>query len=557
MTNPAPATGDDLSTLLDRLLLDWENEVVEFKEVSGDYNTTKVGEYFSALSNEGNLRGVPAGWLVFGVNNTTRAVVGTGYRPEHDRLHSLKMQIAADTEPSSTFREIHELTHPSGRVLLMEVPAAPRGIPIAWNGHYYARAGESLTSLALDKLDEIRAQTVEDWSAVIVPDATVADLDPAALRRAREAFIKKHAHRISDTDVPEWPIETLLDRARLTINGQMTRAALLLLGKPESAWRLSPNPAQMTWNLVGQESAYEHFGPPFLLNTTELFQRIRNIRIRLLPDDQLLPEEVSKYDQQSVLEALHNCIAHQDYSRNSRIVVTEYPDRLLFQNAGSFFEGHPDDYVQSTRVPLGYRNPFLVQAMVELNMIDTMGYGIRRMNDSQARRYLPLPDYDLLQQDTVKLVIHGGVVDTAYTRLLLMNTNLPFADILALDRVQKKLTIPDDAVRHLRQAKLIEGRRPHLHVAANVAAVTASKAEYIRTRAQDDEHYAKMITDYLRKFSSATRKDIDSLIKDKLSEALDDSQKRNKVSNLLTKMKRNGQIHNAGSKSHPRWELRG
>src|SRR5262249_54985264 len=154
---------------------------------------------------------------------------------------------------------------------------------------------------------------------------------------------------------------------------------------------------------------------------------------------------VSKYDQQVVLEALHNCIAHQDYSRHSRIVVTEYPDRLLFQNAGSFFEGHPDDYVQSTRVPLGYRNPFLVQAMVELNMIDTMGYGIRRMNNSQAKRYLPLPDYDLLQSDTVKLVIHGGVVDAAYTRLLLMNTDLPFTDILALDRVQKNLTIPDDA----------------------------------------------------------------------------------------------------------------
>lgn len=551
-----PSDGDDLSTLLDRLIAGWENEVVEFKEAGDGYSTRKIGGYFSALSNEANLRGATASWLVFGVSNRTRAVVGTQYRPEQERLQSLKMQIAGGTEPSSTFREIHELTCRSGRVLLMEVPAAPRGIPIAWNGHYYARAGESLTSLALDKLDEIRGQTIEDWSAVVVPDATLADLDLAALRRAREAFVKKHTIRSSDSGVDEWPMETLLDRARLTINGQLTRGTLLLLGTPESAWRLSPNPVQMTWNLIGQESAYEHFGPPFLLNTTVLFQRIRNIRIRLLPEDQLLPEEVSKYDQQAVLEALHNCIAHQDYSRNSRIVVTEYPDRLLFQNAGSFFEGHPDDYIQSTRVPLGYRNPFLVQAMAELNMIDTMGYGIRRMNNSQAKRYLPLPDYDLSQHDTVKLVLHGGVVDTAYTRLLLMNTDLPFTDILALDRIQKKLPVPDDAIRRLRKANLIEGRRPHLHVAANVAAITASKAEYIRTRAQDDEHYAKMITDYLTKFTSATRKDIDSLIKDKLSEALDDRQKSTKISNLLTKMKRSGQLENTGTRSHPKWELR-
>lgn len=211
MTNQPP--DDYLTSLLGRLLVGWENEVVEFKEAGDGFSTSKIGEYFSALSNEANLRGEAAGWLVFGVSNRTREVVGTVYRPERDRLQSLKMQIANGTEPSSTFREIHELDHPSGRVLLMEIPAAPRGIPIAWNGHYYARAGESLTSLALDKLDEIRGQTLEDWSAVVVPDATLADLDPAALSRAREAIEKKFTNRSRGVDVTDWPIETLLDRA--------------------------------------------------------------------------------------------------------------------------------------------------------------------------------------------------------------------------------------------------------------------------------------------------------------------------------------------------------
>jgi ATP-dependent DNA helicase RecG len=552
-----PLDTNTLGDLLDKLIAGWENEVAEFKEAGDAFSTDKIGQYFSALANEANLRGARSAWLVFGVNNNSRTVTGTDYRLEHDRLHGLKMQIAADSEPSTTFREIHELSHAGGRVLLMEIPAAPRGIPIAWKGHYYARAGESLTPLALDKQDEIRRQSGDhDWSAVTVPGATVAhDLDPLALDRARQAIARKYANRIPPEELAAWSNETLLDRAKLTISGQVTRAALLLLGTSESAWRLSPNPAQMTWNLIGQERAYEHFGPPFLLNTTQLFQRIRNIQLRLLPDDQLLPEEVSKYDQLSVLEALHNCIAHQDYSRSARIVVTEYPDRLLFQNSGSFFEGHPDDYVQGTRVPLGYRNPFLVQAMVELNMIDTMGYGIRRMNDRQAKRYLPLPDYDLADGTTVTLTIHGGVVDPAYTRLLLLATDLPFTDILALDRIQKHLPIPEDAVVRLRREKLIEGRKPHLHVAANVAAVTASKAEYIRTRAQDDAHYVKLIKDYLTSFKVASRKDIDGLIKDKLSDALSEKQKSIKISSLLRKMRDSGEIHNTGSRSHPVWEL--
>lgn len=78
-----------------------------------------------------------------------------------------------------------------------------------------------------------------------------------------------------------------------------------------------------------------------------------------------------------------------------------------------------------------------------------------------------------------------------------MRTDLPFEDVLALDRVQKELPIPDDVVKHLRRSTLIEGRKPHLHVAAEVAATTAGKAEYICTRAQDDAHYTKLVLDFL------------------------------------------------------------
>jgi ATP-dependent DNA helicase RecG len=145
-----------LSALLDALIATWENEVIEFKQANHDYDTDKIGEYFSALSNEANLRGVDRAWLVFGIHNKTRRVVGTDYRMEHERLQSLKTQIAQAAEPSVTLRDIHILDHPQGRVILFEIPPAPRGIPIAWKGHYYARAGESRTSLGLDKLDEIR-----------------------------------------------------------------------------------------------------------------------------------------------------------------------------------------------------------------------------------------------------------------------------------------------------------------------------------------------------------------------------------------------------------------
>lgn len=546
----------DLSALLEQLITTWENEVLEFKQAANTYSTSEIGKYFSALANEANLRGAERAWLVFGVNNKSRAVVGTDYRMEPDHLQSLKMQIAQRTEPSITFRNIHKLQHPSGRVVMFEIPAAPSGIPIAWNGHYYARAGESLTSLGLDKLDEIRQQTTAaDWSAQIVVNATLAHLDDAALLQARESFGKKYANRFPAEQVMAWPLKTFLDRARLTRDGKLTRAVLLLLGKPESAHLLLPHPAQMTWKLEGPERAYEHFGPPFLLNTSALYRRIRNIQIRILPDDALLAVEMAKYDRKVVLEALHNCIAHQDYTRNGRIVVTEWPDRLMFENEGSFFEGQPDDYVAGNKTPRRYRNPFLAQAMTELNMIDTMGYGIHEMHVSQARRYFPMPDYDLSEPGVVRMIVYGSIVDPAYTRMLMQKTNLSLMDILALDRVQKHLPIDGTTARRLRRAGLIEGRRPNLHVSALVAKATASKADYIRTRTQDDAFYAKLITDYLEKFGKASRQEIDRLLWDKLSDALDNDQRKNKISNLITKLRRSGRIRNDGSRKAPEWRL--
>ena len=545
-----------LLALLDRLIEAWESETVEFKEVRGDYSTDKIGQYFSALANEANLREKEAAWLVFGVRNETRMVVGTNYRTDQERLQSLKSQIAQGAEPSASFREIHEVAHADGRVLLMEIPPAPRGMPIAWNGHYYAREGESLTALSVDKQDRIRQQTIRaDWTAVTVPEATLSHLDSAALERARQGFAERYSSRVPAADVAAWDTATFLAKARLTRDGEITRAALLLLGAAESTHLLSPHPAQLTWKLVGEQQANEHFRPPFLLTVTALAHRIRNVQLRLLPPDELIYREISKYDERSILEALYNCVAHQDYSQNSRIIVTEYSDRIVLESVGEFYDGAPDDYALDERVPRRYRNPFLVEAMAELNLIDQMGYGIHRMVQDQVRRFLPLPDYDLSDPAEVRLSIPGAVIDVAYSQLLMVRTDLPLDDVLALDRVQKNLDIDEGSARRLRRAGLIEGRKPHRRITPRVAAATGSMADYIRTRPQADAHYAALFIDFLRRQGHANRGDVEVLLRPMLSEALTEEQKTDKISNLLSKLRRRGVITNTGTRSKPRWVL--
>lgn len=546
---------DELTELLDQLITGWENEVVEFKTATRQYSADKTGEYVSALSNEATLRGLTSGWLVFGVSND-RQVAGTSHLDNRERWQALKQHVHQSIEPRLTIREIHEVTYRGKRVVLLEIPAAPRGIPVSWKGNYYARAGESLVPMSLEKLDEIRRASVNtDWTAVVVKHATLAHLDPAATARARQGFAERYAARIPEAEIMAWDDETFLAKARLTVDGKLTRAALLLLGADTSTHLLSPHPVELTWKLVGEQEAYEHFRLPFLLTASALTDRIRNVQMRLMPPNELIYREISKYDERSLLEALYNCIAHQDYTRNSRIIVTERPDTIEFISVGDFFDGTPDEYVLEERTPREYRNTALIEAMTELNLIDHLGYGIRRMTRDQVRRFLPLPDYDLGTEGEVKLTIPGAVIDKAFSQLLMVRTDLLLEDVLALDRVQKGLEANEKAIRRLRSQGLIEGRKPHRRITSQVAVATDRMPEYIRTRPQADSYYETLITDFMKAQGHVARQDINDLLVPVLSKALTDEQKATKISNLLTRLRRRGMIVNHGSRSNSKWVL--
>ena len=180
-------TPADLKTKLDKLLkLPAETEWVEFKEAKTNFDSDDLGKYFVTLCNEANLKGEPAGWLVFGVQDKPRKVVGSSYRPTRPSLDSLKQEVAQHTTGRITFKEIYELVLPEGRVVIFEIPPAPQGIPVAWKGHFYGRDAHARGALNLQEIEQIRAQAGHlDWSAQICLSAAITDLDPAALALAR------------------------------------------------------------------------------------------------------------------------------------------------------------------------------------------------------------------------------------------------------------------------------------------------------------------------------------------------------------------------------------
>lgn len=192
---------------------------------------------------------------------------------------------------------------------------------------------------------------------------------------------------------------------------------------------------------------------------------------------------------------------------------------------------------------------------VEGNSMVLFGSGIKRTFQIQRDRNFPMPTYDLTEPERVKVRLIGQILDPNYTRMLMSQANLDLLDVIALDKVQKKQNIGDSELKSLRDKKLVEGRRPNLFVSSAVAAATQAKAEYIRNRAFDKDHYEKMVVTYLEKFGEATRQDLDKLLLPKLSEALDDEQKQNFVMNLLQEMRRLGKIEVVGRGKGARWSL--
>ncbi len=525
--------------LNDLLSQDFETETLEFKEAKNNYDFRKLGKYFSALSNEANLNGKQDAWLVFGVRDKDKSIVGTNYRLDKAKLHSLKGEIANKTH-RLTFKEIHEVNTSDGRVILFQIPPALQGIPVAFDGHYFGRDGEELHALNLEKLERIRRQGLEhDWSVGICEDAEISDLSEEAIIKAKELYTVKNPDLAED--IQQWDDITFLNKAKLCIKGKITRTAIILLGKPESEHFINPAVATITWILKDRdniEKDYTHFSCPFLLNIEKVYNKIRNLKYRYLPDNSLFPEEVDCYAPYIIREALNNCIAHQDYSLSGKINVVESEESILiFSNVGSFIPKSVENVIATDAPESKYRNRFLSNAMVGLNMIDTIGSGIKRMFKIQSKKFFPLPDYTL-DNETVKVAITGKVLDINYAKKLAQMPSLSLEEIMMLDKVQKYKPLNSNEIKCLRSKKLIEGRKPNFYISSKVAKKTGQKVDYIKMRGIDDDYCKKLIIDFLKEFSEGTRADFENVLLNKLPDVLDEQQKQTKIKNLLQSLRK-------------------
>ena len=387
---------EDLLLKLNEMRQHPETEVVEFKEARSNYSFKEIGQYFSAMSNEANLRGKREAWLIFGVANNGD-IVGSAYRMNENSLQGLKKEVHDHTNRGLTFLEIYAFYVGKDRVVMFQIPPALPGMPTTWEDMAYSRVNESLYPLPQNKYDMIIRQTGFDWSKEIVDAASMSDLDPAAVKMARELFIRHEIGRKKTEEARQQTKELLegnsdvelLNKAGVLLGGKITRTALILLGNEYAKNYFDGFVPRITWTLYnadGSVKTYEHFDTPFLLAVDEVFKQIRNVKYRYIAGQQtLFPQEVDQYDADLVKELLHNCIAHQDYTLRGKINVEEFEDSLVFMNEGSFIPETIETALEPGYKPPYYRNMFLANAMVNLYMIDSNAIGIPTVFEIQRK----------------------------------------------------------------------------------------------------------------------------------------------------------------------------
>ena len=524
----------------------------EFKNLKNSFCGNEKDDVISYVSAIANMEG---GHLVIGVHDKTLDIVGTDTY-NYDRQKAILRLTERCVNLSTEGLDIDEfVTDDTNRkVWVIHIPKHLPKRPVFAHNKAWQRIEDSLVEMTAERMSAILDEPIfseTDWSAQIVADAMIEDLDEVAIAKARMMFKKVHS-RIPEAEVNAWTVETFLSKCGIMKNGGITRAAIILLGKYESAFKLRPAVAQVTWTRRDEKQEvvdYEHFTVPFILTVDEILSKIENLTMREMPGGTLFPDTMKQYDDYTIREALHNCIAHQDYTMQQRINFVENPTYLYYSNAGSFIPGTLENALTNEEPQAYFRNECLCRAMVDFNMIDTVSRGIKKMFNEQWRRHFPMPDYEIdAKNRKVSVRIYGNEINEQYTNLLKTNKSLTLWDCISLDAIQKGRTIHEDIAQDLLNRGLIEGEAPNYTISLGIAKATRQLQGYTKQKGLDKEKIKQMILQYLKNAGTdgAKRDSIYEYVKDVMPQVKTHEQQLRLLGDILSALSTDKLIYPKG-----------
>ena len=521
-----------------------EDEHLEFKEAKTKFDFEKLVKYCVALANEGGGR------MILGVTDKLpRTVVGSRAFPD------LAWTKAGLIERLRLRVDVEEIQHPDGRVLVFQIPTRSIGVPIQYKGAYWMRGGEALVPMTPDQLQRIFAEASLDFSSEICTSARLDDLDPTAVDVLRQLWQRKSP----DQDIETRPVEQLLADAELLVDGEVTNAALILLGTRKALGKYLAQ-AELIFeyrsNEVPGPAAERHeFRQGFLPVLDEIWKLI-NQRNDLQHFQQgLFIWDVPTFNERVVREAVLNAVSHRDYRHRGSIFVRQYPRRIEIVSPGGFPAGITPENILRQQNP---RNRRIAEVLSKCGLVERAGQGFDRIFRECIQQSKPLPDFSHTDAYSVWLTLHGDIQDQEFLRFLEEIGREQVAafgldDLLVVDLVHRKQPVPDDLkprIGHLLDLGIIErvgrGRGVRLLLSRQFYRHIGQAGVYTRRRGLDRETNKELLLRHIqdnRKEGSQLRELVQVL------PALSYVQ----VQKLLQELRIKGQIHKVGNTSAARW----
>ncbi|MBM4037730.1 MAG: transcriptional regulator [Planctomycetes bacterium] len=481
---------------LDRLLAQREDEHLEVKEAKSNIDSEDLLDYCAAMANEGGGR------IVLGVTNRRpRTVVGTSLfqgdgleRKKHDILTRLRLRV-----------DMHEVQHPGGRVIVLDVPPHPPGTPVERpGGRYLMRSGESLVGMSPDMLRRIFSEvatedfSAEDFSAEVCCRASFVDLDAHAVAVFRERWARKTGSErilgLSD--------EQLLRDAELLQPDGLTYAALILLGAREALGRLNLAHAEVIFEYRSSEAAgpaqdRKEYRAGFLGFHDDLWNTINLRNDKQHYQEGLFVWDIPTFSEPVVREAILNAVSHRDYRDPGSVFVRQYARKLEVMSPGGFPRGiTPENVLWTTPRP---RNRRIADTLERCGLVERAGQGVRLMFETSIRQSKPSPDFSGSGDYQVAVRLSGEVQDTNFVRFLEKvgkerGASFSTQDLLLLDLVNRGAPVPQELrarVHALVDEGVLErigrGRGIRLTLSRKFYHFAGKKGAYTRLRGLDRE----------------------------------------------------------------------
>ena len=521
-----------------------EDERLEFKEAKTQFHFEKLVKYCVALANEGGGR------MILGVTDRQpRTVVGSRAFPDLERTKAgliERLRLRLDAE---------ELQHPDGRVLVFQVPPRPIGMPLEYQGAYWMRGGDSLIPMTQDRLRRIFDETGPDFSAEICTAARLDDLDPSAVEVLQQLWQRKSP----DQDISIRPTAQLLTDAELVVDGEVTYAALVLLGTHKALGRHLAQ-AELIFeyrsnDVPGPAAERQEFRRGFLSVLDDVWRLVNQRNDRQPFQQGFFVWDIPTFNERVVREAVLNAVSHRDYRHGSSVFVRQYPQRIEIVSPGGFPSGITPENVLRQQNP---RNRRIAEVLAKCGLVERAGQGFDLIFRESIRESKPLPDFSHTDAHTVWLTLHGDVQDPEFLRFLEEIGREQVAafgvdDFLVIDLVRREQRVPDplrSRVEHLLEQGIIErvgrGRGVRRLLSRRFYRHLGKAGVYTRQRGLDRETNKELLLKHIqdnRNEGSPLRELVQVL------PALSYVQ----VQKLLQDLRIQGRIHRVGNTNAARW----